>query len=158
MSNKHRKSKKNNRKRVTITLRQYYYVALWLPIIFPPFLLIYSLHDIGISSSHKSFSAGLFGIIQYIIFALWNIFKYRDAVAWELKQFAFKAPFYFIPFYAIGFIVIYMIMNIDIPRYDVILVAMSLSLLCVPVGYLYVFLSYIIELILEKIGFIKEDL
>jgi hypothetical protein len=155
MSTKHRKSKNNDRKKITITLRQYYYFALWLPVVFPPFLLVYSLHDIKTSNFSGAFSGGLFGVIQYVVFALWNLFKYREAPLGELRGFSFKAPFSFIPFYAVGFVLINMIANIAIPDFDVILVVLSLSLLCVPIGYFYVLLSYIIERILEKIGFIS---
>lgn len=142
--------KKDSRKKNTILRRQYYYFALWLPVIFPPFLFF--------SSSQIIFNLTVFGTIQYVVFALFYIFKYRGATTRELKRFAVTAPLTFIPFYVSGFLLLYMAFNAEIPSFDVFMITLVFSLLCIPFGYCYVLLSYIIEVILEKLGIIEDEL
>ena len=151
------KEEKINRKKVKISLRQYYYFALWLPVIFPSFsfLLIYHIPDI--QTVDFLFYGVLFGIVQYVVFALWTVFKYRGAVIRELKQFSYTAPFSFIPFYAAGFLLVSVFTHGGIPSIDSIFITLVFSLICIPVGYFYIVLAYIIELIMEKIGFIEEE-
>lgn len=147
------KFKDSERKKIKITLRQYYFFALWLPVIFSPIFLAYFVRDI----KTNFFALATFGIIQYVVFALWSLFKYQGATAEELKKFSLSAPFSFVPFYAAGFILTYVLVNIDIPRLDVFAMALVLSLICVPVGKFYVLIANIIAKILEKIGFIERE-
>lgn len=139
------------RKRKTISSRQYYYFALWLPVFFPPFLLFKPWHEMQLNL----FNLVVFGIIQYVIFALWSMFKYRGATIGELKRFPVTAPLLFVPFYAAGFILIY-IYNY-LPRFDVLMMVLVLSLISIPVGYVYVFLFHVVEIMLKKSGVIQDD-
>ncbi len=145
------------REKTTISLRQYYFLALWLPIVIPPFLFVYPLHNTTRSQFSFLFYGVIFGMIQYVVFVLWSLFKYRVATTKELKAFSFKAPISFIPFYAVGFILANMISNIAPPGLDSLLIILVLSLLCIPIGYFYVALAHIIGRLLEKIGFIEEE-
>ncbi|MEQ1705931.1 MAG: hypothetical protein ABL867_08195 [Rickettsiales bacterium] len=151
-----RKEKLGKAKRITISLRQYYYLALLFPLVFPPFLF-FPLPETNKEGMPILFYLVVFGIIQYVIFMVWSLFKYRGAVAKELQEFSYLAPFYFIPFYAVGFILGIMLSNISPPGIDMFLMMLVTCLLSIPVGYCYVTLAHIIGRILEKIGFIEKE-
>ncbi len=151
------KTNYKDKKKIKLSLRQYYILALFLPIILSPLLFVYPLYNSGDAKFSIGFYLLIFGMAQYVVFALWSIFKYRRATAKELKDFSFKAPISFIPFYASGFIVGNIISTISLPSFDSILILLVLSLLCVPIGYFYVALAHIIGRILKKIGFIEEE-
>ncbi|MEZ5690698.1 MAG: hypothetical protein R3D71_03405 [Rickettsiales bacterium] len=160
-----KKKKKYNTiycKEPILSLRQYYHLAIWLPIVVPLLLWAIGMRPVNqelfqTGNSSTFFYLVVFGVIQYFIFACWSIFKYRGASALELKKVAFAAPIAFVPYYAFGFLIIYTIANFDLPGFPVFLVVILLSVVCLPVGYLYVGLSKIIQMILERTGVINQE-
>ena len=154
---KYKEKIKSDKKRITIRLRQYYFLALFLPVVLPPFLFVYPLHNNSGNELPILFYAVIFGMIQYIVFALWSLFKYRGATPSELRAFSFKAPIAFIPFYAVGFILANIISSFELPSFDSMLILLVLSLLCIPIGYFYVALAHLLGRILEKTGFIEQE-
>ncbi len=158
------KNKKKNifPKNYTISLMQFYYVALWLPVIIPLFLW-----GLGIYPVDRKFMGNtkfpvflylvLFGVLQYIVFALWTLYKYRGVNTLMLGKISFTTPISFAPFYGIGFILAHMMANFLLPSVDLIAMALVLSLLSIPVGYFYVVMVKILEWFLQKIGFIRKE-
>lgn len=151
-----RKEQLNKPKRTTISLRQYYYLAMLLPLAFPPFLF-FPLPAANDEGMPILFYLVVFGVIQYAVFMVWSLFKYRGAVAKELKDFSLMAPFYFVPFYAVGFILGSMLQSISPPGFESILMLLVPTLISIPIGYCYVTLAHLIGRILEKIGFIEKE-
>jgi hypothetical protein len=143
-------------KKTTISLRQYYYLALLLPLALPPFLF-FPLPDTNGEKSSILFYLVVFGVLQYAIFMVWSMFKYRGAVAKELKDFSMVAPFYFVPFYAVGFILGNMLENIAPPSFESFLMLLVPTLFSIPIAYCYVILAHLIGRVLEKIGFIRKE-
>lgn len=156
---KKKKTNRNKNKRFQISLKQYYFFAIWLPVILPPFLWVYPLRNMftGGSQFSLAFYGAVFGIVQYIPFALWNIFKFWYSDPREMKQFTATAPFSFVPFYAAGLLVIYTLSNMQLPSIDTFLVTIILSLASILFAYFYIILSAIIEFFLKKTGFIREE-
>ncbi len=152
-----KKYKQRDKDRITISLLQYYYVIFWMPVFLPPFIFVYSIAKPHFTTLSPLFYGVVFGTIQYIPFALWNIFKFRNAVTRDLYEFSYKAPIAFVPFYAAGFMIAHMYSSISLPSIDSILILLVFSLLSIPVGYFYVALAHLIARFLEKIGFIEQE-
>lgn len=147
---------KANKKKPVLSLRQFYYLAMLLPLVFPPFLF-FPLPEANGARRSLLFYLVVFGILQYAVFMVWSMFKYRGAVAKELKDFSMLAPLYFVPFYAVGFMLGNMLQNIAPPGFDSFLMLLVPTLVSIPVGYCYVTLAHLIGRILEKIGFIRKE-
>jgi hypothetical protein len=146
-----------------ISLRQYYYIALWLPLIVPFLMwgLTYNIHDKDFfirTPFFLFFSAVKYSWLQYVVFASWTMYKYKKALTRELKKFSLEAPIAFIPYFAIGFLLQDMVLHLHIPSIDSLFFTLILSLVCLPFGYFYVALSYSLQWVLEKTGFIKREL
>lgn len=143
-----------NKKKTTITLMQYYNFALWSPAFLPILLL---------ASGALSASGGWFfylvalGVPQYVAFALWTIYKYFGATSLHIKKISFAAPISFPPFYAAGFVLAYMISDFTLPGIDTVMVAISLGLLSIPVGYFYVVVIHSLAWLLQEIGVIRKE-
>jgi len=152
-----KKYRDRDKDRITISLMQYYYIAFWMPIFLPPFIFVYSIARPHFTTLSPLFYSVVFGTAQYVPFALWNIFKFRNAVTRDLYEFSFKAPIAFVPFYATGFLLAHMYSSITLPSIDSILILLVFSLLSVPVGYFYVALAHLIARFLQKIGFIEQE-
>ncbi len=149
-----KKYQRINKNKTTITLMQYYNFALWLPVILPLFLW-----SSGISPANGKwfFNLVTFGVLQYIAFAGWTIYKYFGASSLQLKKISFSAPISFPPFYAVGFILAYMVSDFTLPGIDTVMVAVSLSLLAIPVGYCYVVMVHLSAWLLQEIGVIRRE-
>ncbi len=143
-------------KKKTLTLRQYYHLALLLPLAFPPFLF-FPLPETSKEGMPIIFYLFVFGVIQYVVFLFWVLFKYRGAVAKELKDFSLVAPLYFVPFYAVGFVLGNMLASISPPSFESVLMVLVPALVSIPIGYCYVTAAHLIGRILEKIGFIRKE-
>lgn len=156
---KYRSIRKDN---FTFTLMQFYHFALWLPVILPVVMWSFSYYPVDRKFVHDTpfpifFNLIIFGVVQYTVFALWTLYKYRGATTLILRQISFTMPMSFAPFYAIGFLLAYMLSGFTIIGIDTILIALVFGLLSIPVGYFYVLTVRILEWILTKTGFIKRE-
>ena len=162
------------------SLRQYYFFALWLPIIVPAIFYIIPIiiPDISYIENWKmiendvsslppfilySFLSAFCGGVQYVMFAFWASFHYRNATARELSKFSLKAPFLFTPICWMGvfiFSINYIFFIKDRNTFDIFFdssqFALLISLFSIPIGYFYVALAHGLGFILNKLGVIKE--
>ena len=150
-----------------ITLRQYYFFAILLPIIVPA--IPWSLAYLNIEFVNSNLVAFVVHIImistfvyvpQYIFFLVWAFLKYRKESNENIRRFSFKAPLYFLLFEVLGLLLV-MIYNIsevtatDVTEASGILV--FFASLAIVFGYSYVALAHSLAFILQKIGFIKPE-
>lgn len=147
---------------ITFTLMQFYHFALWLPVILPVVMWSFGHYPVDRRFAHNTpfpifFNLITFGVIQYIVFAFWMLYKHRGASSLLLRQISFAAPMSFAPFYVIGFLLAYMLSSFTIIGIDTVLIALVLGLISIPVGYFYVLAVRVLEWILIKTGFIKRE-
>ena len=141
-----------------ISLRQYYFFAIWLPIIVPV-VLLYRVYPLGEETEIDYFSmmfvsAVPFYGVQYLVFLAWIIYKHRKATTNTLREFSLIAPFYFLPFELASIIFAMLLSYIGNDLYDF----MFIITICIIVfGYFYVGIAHALGFILTKIGFIKPD-
>ncbi len=147
---------------MTFTLMQFYQFALWLPIILPLVLWGSGHYPVDRKFANNTpfpifFNLITFGIIQYFVFALWMLYKYRGASSLLIRQISFAAPMSFAPFYVIGFLLAYMLSSFTMIGIDTVLISLVLGLISIPVGYFYVLAVRLLEWILIKTGFIQRE-
>lgn len=146
----------------TFSLMQFYHFALWLPVILPVVMWSFGHYPVDrkfINNTPFPVFANLiiFGVVQYTVFALWTLYKYRGASSLLLRQISFTIPMSFAPFYAIGFLLAYMLSSFTMIGIDTVLIALVLGLISIPVGYCYVISVRILEWVLIKTGFINRE-
>lgn len=148
-----------------ISLRDYYFNALRLPLVIHSalfvILLIISWNDKPIHYNpilDILLKPIVLGIPQYIIFLSWIRSRYRNATVKELKKTILKSPFLFSPIYLAGFIiaaVIGMLLTNDF-RLPPLFFILIILLYVIIIGYFYVALAHVIGFILKKLNMIKE--
>lgn len=145
-----------------ITLRQYYFFAIWLPIIVPLVLL----NVLGVDYKSQLIILGFYGVVPYIIFTIWAILKYRSSPTEELREFGMVAPLQFGVAYIVQVILViactaiyYTNLSNDYIYMFFWLIFMTavVMFIVIPTAYFYVAIANGLAFILQKIGFIKPE-
>ncbi|MBL4799544.1 MAG: hypothetical protein JKY50_19245 [Oleispira sp.] len=139
-----------------MNFNKYFRIALFLPYIFPAFLLAvnfaFELPEILQATSVFILLPSILGGIPYTIFVYfaftWSKFRSER----EIKKWMWKAPLFFLPLLTLMLILMFPTSNFDgaIKTFGLI------TIIVLAYGYFYVFLAHCGWVIVKKLGWDKE--
>lgn len=141
-----------------MTLRRWYLVMLFMPLIFPALAFIaagiwgYEAVMVGIGILLRFLIiCSMIGGIPYFFFALGVLWWSRKKTAQEIKKASWWLPWIFTPLCGVFFAIAF---NLEHPNGDAVEGALLMAIFCVPVGFIYVFFVHMLTGIAKKIKII----
>jgi hypothetical protein len=143
-----------------MTLRRWYLIMLFMPLILPALAFIfagiwgYETVMVGMGVLLRLLIiCSMIGGIPYFFFALAVLWWCRKKSAQEIKKASWWLPWIFTPVCGLFFAVAF---NLEHPDGDAVEGALLMAAFCVPVGFMYVAIVHIFTRIAQSIKLIKE--